>query len=237
MEKVAVIIPALNEAGNIIHLLNEVKRVTVPGAEISVVLVDNGSSDTTSKEASEAGARVFFEDRRGYGYACAAGVGETQEADILVFLDGDCSFLPSDMPGLLRDILSKSADMVVGSRELGRMAPGAMPLHQRIGNRLAVGFINWVYRLSLTDLGPYRAIRRELLLDLDMQEMTYGWPTEMIVKAARRNVRITEIPVSYQNRRAGQSKVSGTLRGTILAAWFIVGVALRYAWGGVTNDE
>ena len=132
---------------------------------------------------------------------------------------------------VLEPLLTGEADLVQGSRELGAIAPGAMPAHQRLGNRLATGVIRLLYGIPLTDLGPYRAIRRQALLGLHMREMTYGWPTEMTVKAARQGLRILEVPVSFHPRRAGQSKVSGTLRGTLLAAWFILGVSIRYAWG------
>ncbi|MCL4302183.1 MAG: glycosyltransferase [Anaerolineae bacterium] len=227
MDRVIVIIPALNEAGNIGRLVKEI-LATVP---VQVVVVDNDSTDATAQEAHAAGARVILEPRRGYGYACAAGAAAAQEADILVFLDGDYSFLPSELPVVLAPILAGQADLVLGSRYRGHIAPGAMPLHQRFGNWLVARLMNWLYRLSVTDLGPYRAIRRSLLEQLDMQEMTFGWPTEMMTKAARRGARLVEVPVSFHQRRAGRSKVSGTVRGTILATWFILGITLRYAWG------
>jgi glycosyltransferase involved in cell wall biosynthesis len=226
MDRVTVIIPALNEAGNIQRLVQEV----VATAPVQVIVVDNGSTDTTAQEARAAGALVVTEARRGYGYACAAGAAAAQEADILVFLDGDHSFLPSELPLVLAPILAGQADLVLGSRYRGHIAPGAMPLHQRFGNWLVAHLMNWLYGLSITDLGPYRAIRRSLLEQLDMREMTFGWPTEMITKAARRGARLAETPVSYHQRRAGHSKVSGTVRGTILATWFILGVTLRYGW-------
>jgi len=226
LSSVTVIIPALNESGNIRQLVHEV-YATVPA---EVIVVDNGSSDSTAQEAREAGAKVVSEPRRGYGYACAAGVAESQDADVLVFLDGDHSFAPSDLPSLLGPILDGRADLVLGSRSLGYIEPGAMLLQQRFGNWLAARLMNILYGLSITDLGPYRAIRRQLLSELNMQEMTYGWPTEMIVKSARRGAGIVEVPVSYHNRRFGRSKVSGTVRGTVLAAWFILGVTFRYAW-------
>ena len=226
MTKIAVIIPALNEAGNIKPLVAEVLE-TMP---VRVIVVDNGSSDETAEEARAAGAEVVYEPRRGYGYACAAGTAAARDAHLLAFLDGDYSSLPSELPAILTPILSDEADLVLGSRPLGHIAPGAMPPQQRFGNWLASRLMNVLYGLSVTDLGPYRAIRQALLESLDMQEMTYGWPTEMMVKAARRGARIVEVPVSYHSRRAGRSKVSGTVRGTILAAWFILGVTLRYAW-------
>jgi len=226
VSKIAVIIPALNESGNIRELVQEV-RATVPA---EVIVVDNGSTDSTAQEARQAGAKVVAEPRRGYGYACAAGVTQANPADMIVFLDGDYSFSPSDLPALLAPIDENQADIVLGSRALGHIAPGAMPPHQRFGNWLVSRLMNRLYGLSITDLGPYRAIRGSLLMELNMQEMTFGWPTEMIVKAVRHGARIVEVPVSYHPRRFGRSKVSGTVRGTILATWFILGVTLRYAW-------
>ena len=226
MPGIAVIIPALNEAGNIGRLVTEVLQ-TVPA---EVIVVDNRSTDSTAEEARAAGADVISELRRGYGYACAAGVAAARDADILAFLDGDFSFLPSELPTILAPILVGTADLVLGSRWLGHIAPGAMPLQQRFGNWLVARLMNLLYGLDITDLGPYRAIRRPLLAHLEMREMTYGWPTEMMVKAARRGARLVEVPVSYHRRQAGRSKVSGTLRGTLLAGWYIVSVTLRYAW-------
>ena len=226
LTEITVIIPALNEAGNIRQLVQEVQAVM----SVKVIVVDNGSTDSTAQEAQEAGAKVVSEPRRGYGYACAAGVAEAQNTDVIVFLDGDCSFAPADLPALLAPILDGQADLVLGSRALGHVEPGAMFPQQRFGNWLVAHLTNILYKLSITDLGPYRAVRRQLLSELNMQEMTYGWPTEMIVKSARRGARIVEVPVNYHNRRYGQSKVSGTVRGTILAAWYILGVTFRYAW-------
>jgi glycosyltransferase involved in cell wall biosynthesis len=197
---------------------------------VGVIVVDNGSTDDTAQEAASAQAKVVSEPRRGYGYACAAGVAAAQDADVLVFLDGDYSFSPADLPSLLAPILEDQAELVLGSRELGQIAEGAMYPQQRFGNWLASRLMNILYGLSITDLGPYRAIRRELLRELNMQETTYGWPTEMIVKAARRKARIVEVPVSYRSRLSGRSKVSGTIRGTLLAGWYILGVTFRYAW-------
>ncbi|MBN1148021.1 MAG: glycosyltransferase family 2 protein [Anaerolineales bacterium] len=237
MAKVSVIIPALNEAGNIHSLVSEIRSTTVEGAEISVIVVDNGSSDATAEEARAAGAQVIHEPRRGYGYACAAGVAVAEGADLLAFMDGDYSSLPSELPIVLEPLISGRADLCLGSRELGGIQPGAMPPQQRFGNRLVAWLMRLLYRLPVSDLGPFRAIRRDPLLALGMQEMTYGWPTEMTVKAARRGYRIVEVPVSWHRRRAGQSKVGGTLRGAALAAWFILGVTLRYAFGPVASEE
>ena len=222
---VDVIIPALNEAGNIAQLVREAAAQPVA----RVVVVDNGSTDGTGPLAAEAGAHVVVEPRRGYGYACAAGVAAAT-ADILVFLDGDFSSLPAEMPRLLLPVQQGQADLVLGSRVLGEILPGAMPPHQRFGNWLTSALMSRLYGVAVTDLGPYRAIRRDLLRELHMQEMTFGWPTEMMVKCARLGVPILEVPVSFAPRRAGQSKVSGTLRGSVLAAYYILGVTLRYAF-------
>jgi glycosyltransferase involved in cell wall biosynthesis len=221
---VAVIIPALNEAGNIERLVHEVATI----APVQILVVDNGSTDGTGTAARRAGAQVICEPRRGYGFACAAGAAAT-DAKILVFLDGDFSFLPQELPILLAPLLADQADLVLGSRMLGQIAPSAMPLHQHFGNWLVARLMRLLYGLPLTDLSPYRAVRAKLLAQLALREMTYGWPTEMMVKAARCGARLIEVPVSYHPRRSGRSKVSGTLRGTLLATWFILGVTLRYA--------
>ncbi len=226
MPRTAVIIPALDEASNIRRLVTEVLETI----SADVIVVDNGSTDATAEEARVGGAYVVHEPRRGYGYACAAGVSAAQDANLLAFLDGDYSFPPAELPTLIAPILADEADLVLGSRWLGHIAPGAMPPQQRFGNWLAARLMNRLYGLSITDLGPYRAIRRSLLDRLDMREMTYGWPTEMMVKAAKRGARLVEVPVSFHPRRAGRSKISGTLHGTILAGWYIMGVTLRYAW-------
>jgi glycosyltransferase involved in cell wall biosynthesis len=221
---VDVIIPALNEAGNIGDLVRQVK----PQA-FQVIVVDNNSTDNTAQIALDAGARVIQEPRRGYGYACAAGVAAST-ADVLVFLDGDNSFLPSEMPRLLEPILENHADLVLGSRALGHIESGAMPFQQRFGNALIAWLVRGLYHLPLSDLGPYRAVRRDLVVTLSMKELTYGWPAEMIIKAAKRHARIIEVPVSFYPRRAGQSKVSGTLHGTLLAGYRLLRVTFRYAW-------
>jgi glycosyltransferase involved in cell wall biosynthesis len=226
LTSITVIIPALNEACNIGRLVAEV----LEKSPVHVIVVDNGSTDGTAEEARAAGAHVIHEPRRGYGYACAAGVAAASDADVLAFLDGDYSSLPSELPVILAPILADKADLVLGSRPRGHIAAGAMPPQQRFGNWLASRLMSRLYGLTVTDLGPYRSIRRTLLEALDMREMTYGWPTEMMVKATKRSARIVEVPVSYHSRQAGRSKISGTVSGTILAGWYILGVTLRYAW-------
>ena len=222
--RVSVIIPALDEAGCIGQLV----QATLAQEVAEVIVVDNGSTDDTAAAAGRAGARVVSEPRRGYGYACAAGVAAIRESEVLVFLDGDYSFMPDEMLRLLEPIQEGRADLVLGSRRLGHTAPGSMPLPQRFGNWLAAFLIRPFYGLPITDLGPYRAIRRDLLVELNIRERTFGWPIEMIIKAGRARARILEVPVSYYSRRTGRSKVSGTLRGTILAGYHILSVTFRY---------
>ncbi|MDX1415061.1 MAG: glycosyltransferase family 2 protein, partial [Candidatus Promineifilaceae bacterium] len=197
-----------------------------------VIVVDNASDDQTAILAQEAGAHVVSEPRRGYGFAVAAGTKAALrlDADVLVTMDGDFSSLPGEMNRLLAPIAAHRADLVLGSRTLGDIAPGAMLPHQRFGNWLASRLMSRLYSISVTDLGPYRAIKAEMMRALDMKEMTFGWPTEMMVKVAKQNGRIIEVPVSWQTRRSGDSKVSGTIRGSFLAAYYILGVTLRYAW-------
>ena len=222
--KATVIIPALNEAGCIAALVQAVRAQPVD----DLIVVDNGSTDDTAAVARQAGARVIREPRRGYGYACAAGVAAVEDADAIVFLDGDHSFAPDEMPALLAPLRAGRADLVLGSRARGHIEPGSMPPAQRFGNWLVARLMRSIYKLPITDLGPYRAVRHELLSSLAMREMTFGWPTEMVVKAARRGARIVEVPVSYRSRRAGRSKVSGTMRGALLAGYYILGVTFRY---------
>jgi glycosyltransferase involved in cell wall biosynthesis len=224
--EVSLIIPALNEAACLGPLLAELPT----GLVQEVLVVDNGSTDDTAGAARHAGARVIGEPRRGYGYACAAGVAAAR-GNVLAFMDGDGSFIPGELGELLAPVLSGTADLTLGSRMHRGMAPSAMPPHQRFGNSLVARLMSLLYGVPLTDLGPFRAVRRDLLAALDMRERTYGWPVEMIVKAARHRARIVELPVSYRPRIAGRSKVGGTLRGSVLATYRILRTTLRYAGG------
>ncbi|HSR33387.1 MAG TPA: glycosyltransferase family 2 protein [Anaerolineae bacterium] len=232
--KVSVVIPARNEEVPLPGVIAEIPPEIVD----LMIVVDNGSTDRTAEVASQAGAVVVSEPRAGYGYACAAGVRASTEhsAEVLVFLDADGSFDPAQIGDLLAPIEAGQAALVLGSRPAGGIERGAMPPHARFGNWLVARLMRLLYGLQVTDLGPFRAVRAGLLAELGMREMTYGWPTEMMVKAARLQARVVEVPVRYRVRRGGRSKVSGTVRGTLLATYFILFVTLRYAFGWKGSD-
>ncbi len=225
MLSLAVLIPALNEEQAIAQVLAAIP----PGLAQEVVVVDNGSTDRTAEVARSLGARVVSEPRRGYGQACLSGLAALAPVDIVVFLDGDYSDYPGEMPALLAPILRGEADLVIGSRVLGTRQRGALLPQQRLGNALATWLIRWFYGVRYTDLGPFRAIRTDALRRLQMQDRDYGWTVEMQVKAARAGLRLAEVPVSYR-RRLGVSKISGTLKGTLKAGHKIITTILRHAW-------
>jgi len=223
--KVSVIIPALDEEESLPFVLSE-----VPWAILhQVIVVDNGSRDGTAAVAAAHGALVIREPQRGYGAACMAGVRAAADADILVFLDADGSFDASEIPMLVNPIAAGAAALVLGSRFLGRREPGAMPAHAVVGNWCVARLIRHLAGTPLTDLGPFRGIRRDTLARLHMQERTYGWPSEMIVKAAQLDLPIREVAVRYRRRVGGRSKVSGTWRGTLGATYRILKVTYKYA--------
>jgi len=222
--RIAVIIPALNEEGAIGDVVREVPA----GLVHEIVVVDNGSIDRTASVALDAGARVVHEPQRGYGAACLAGVAAVTTADVLVFLDGDRNEDPREMERVLQPILEGRADLVIGSRVRGHVARGALTPQQRVGNALVTGLLRLLYGVRVTDIGPFRAIRADTLHELGMEHKTFGWPVEMIVKAARRGCRIVEVPVSCR-ARVGRSKVSGTVKGSVLAGYHMLHTTLKYA--------
>jgi len=224
MERVpgcAVVIPARDEAGAI----GAVVAAARPLAGRDVVVVDNGSRDGTAAVARAAGARVVTQPRRGYGYACFAGVAAVGDADIVVFVDGDGSMPVEEIPRLAAPILSGEADVVCGSR-MARQEPGSMPAHQALGNRLALLLLRGLYGVRLSDLGPYRAVRGSTLRALALPGSRFAWPAMLLARAARRQARIVEIDVGYRRRAAGRSKVSGSLRGSLEAGAGIIGTLL-----------
>jgi glycosyltransferase involved in cell wall biosynthesis len=222
--RTSIIIPAYNEAGSIGNVLDSIPDID----DCEIVVVDGGSGDDTFAIAEAWGTKVLLETQRGYGRACSAGV-EQAVGDILVFMDADGADDPNHLPGLINPVVNGKADLVLGSRLAGKIQHGAMPRHQFFGNWISALLIRWFYHIPITDLSPFRAVKRQKLLSLDMQEMTYGWPTEMIVKAARQNWVITEIPVNYYPRSSGKSKISGTWRGTVLATYYILSTIFKYS--------
>jgi len=222
-----VVIPAFNEERAIGQVLEAIPSELVR----RVVVVDNGSTDKTAEVAERWGAAVIAEPRRGYGQACLAGIAALDCPDIVVFLDGDYSDYPEEMATLVDPLLSGAADMVIGSRVMGEREKGALQPQQRFGNFLATWLIGRLFGVSFTDLGPFRAIRYETLLQLGMEDRDFGWTVEMQVKGARSEVRIVEVPVRYR-RRIGASKISGTLSGTLRAGHKILWTIFRHARRG-----
>jgi glycosyltransferase involved in cell wall biosynthesis len=226
--RVSVIIPTHNEAQAIGRVLADLSLVNLPPNFLtSVIVVDSNSNDGTPEIAAKMGARVIQEPRRGYGRACLTGLAAANSPDVVVFLDGDYSDRPSELPILLAPIIKDRADITLGSRLHNQRSSGALPWHQAFGNRLAASLIRLLYGVKLTDLGPFRAARADVLRELALQETTYGWAVEMILKGALAGYRVVEVPVSYYPR-IGESKISGTLKGTVGAGWFILSLIARY---------
>jgi glycosyltransferase involved in cell wall biosynthesis len=220
--KVSLIIPALNEAA----VIGEVVAAVPPGLVAEVIVVDNDSTDGTGAVAGRAGARVVHEPRRGYGAACAAGVRAlAADAEVAAFLDGDGSQDPRELPRVLSPLAATAADLVLGARRLG----AHHPLHASLGSALVARLVALRYRIRLTDIGPFRAIRVGLLHRLGMRDLAFGWPVEMVVRAAALGARIVEVEVSQGPRRGGRSKVSGTLTGSVRAGYGFLAAALRAA--------
>ena len=224
--KVSVVIPALNEE----EPIGDVVRAVPRDIASEVIVVDNGSTDRTVDKAREAGARVVSEPRRGYGRACRAGVDAVSpDAEIVVFLDGDGSDCPELMSRLVDPISEGRCDFVIGSRTRGRREPGSMNFQQVFAGRAAGWLLRALYGVRYTDMCPFRAIRRDALDSLGMREETYGWNLEMQMRSARAGLRILEVPVDHRRRAGGESKVSGTLRGTVLAGTRILYTVARIA--------
>jgi glycosyltransferase involved in cell wall biosynthesis len=222
--RVSVIIPTRNEAKAIGRVLADLPAQMVN----EVIVVDNESTDQTAAIAASMGARVIFEARRGYGRACLTGMANANEPDVVVFMDGDYSDRPAELPLLLAPIVEGAADITIGSRLAGPGSERGLPWHQALGNRLAARLIRRLYGLRITDLGPFRAARAEVLQKVKLEEATYGWAVELILKGVIDGFRIVEVPVSY-HPRIGKSKISGTVKGTLGAAWFILSrIALFY---------
>lgn len=226
MAAIDVLIPARNERASLPRVLEDLPRERLR----RVVVVDNASTDGTEAVATAAGAEVLREERPGYGSACLCGIHFLADdpPDVLVFLDADYSDHPEELPRLVRPIADGEADLVIGSRVLGERQRGALLPQARFGNWLACRLIHLLYGLRFTDLGPFRAIRWDALECLGMRDRDFGWTAEMQVKAARRGMRVVEVPVSYR-RRIGRSKITGTVRGTVLAGYKIVWTILRYS--------
>jgi len=221
--RVSVVIPTRNEAQAIGRVLGDLPADLVT----EVIVVDSNSTDGTPDIASRMGARVISEARRGYGRACLTGLACASAPDVVVFLDGDYSDRPAELPLLLAPIIEGRADITLGSRFGGKSNRGALPWHQSFGNRLAAGLIRLLYGVKVSDLGPFRAGRADVLRALTLEEATYGWAVELIVKGAIAGFRIVEVSVSYYPR-IGKSKISGTVEGTVGAAWFILSRIVRY---------
>jgi len=229
--RISVIIPALNEASSIAQVVQ-----SVSGKASEVIVVDNGSQDGTGDIARLAGARLVRVEKPGYGRSCLAGVAHTDHADIIVFMDGDAADDPADFEEIVMPIIEGDADFVVGSRLNGHVEDGALTLPQQFGNRLACSLMNLFWKGDFTDLGPFRAIRTSSLERLNMTSEKYGWTVEMQVRALRMRLRCLEVPVRYR-RRIGVSKISGTMKGVILAGSTILGVIAREKASSVISTK
>ncbi len=214
---IKVVIPARNEEGAIGKVIGE-----IPDFVSAVIVADNGSTDKTAEIAKSLGALVVSVPEPGYGRACLAGIDKAGDCEIIVFLDGDASDYPAEIVELIAPIQNGSAKFVVGSRVRGKIEKGALTPQQRFGNALACGLMKLFWKSRFTDLGPFRAITRDALEQLQMQAPTFGWTVEMQVRALKQKIPYAEVPVNYR-KRIGKSKISGTVKGVILAGWYILG--------------
>lgn len=226
--RIVVIIPAYNEAESIGLVIAD-----IPSLVAEIIVVSNNSSDTTEVVARKAGATVLTENKRGYGYACLKGMdyvaSSTTKPDIIVFLDGDYSDYPEQLPELIAPIVKNDVDLVIGARTKKLREPGSMTFPQQFGNKLATFLMRIFFNSTFTDLGPFRAIKYDKLLALQMEDKTYGWTVEMQLKALKKKYHYTEIPVKYRNR-IGVSKVSGTVKGAIFAGIKILSWIFKYSF-------
>ncbi len=227
MNQITVIIPAFNEENAIGNVIRDIPA----GVVHKIIVVNNNSKDKTAEVAEKAGAIVLHESQQGYGYACLKGMEfvaqQTEKPEIIVFLDADYSDFPEEIVEVIRPIIEQDFDMVIGSRALGKRAKGSMTPQQIFGNWLATNLIRIFYKVNYTDLGPLRAIKYKALLSLEMEDKTYGWTVEMQLKAAKQKLKVCEVPVSYRER-IGDSKISGTVKGTILAGYKILSWIFKY---------
>ncbi len=222
-KRISVVIPALNEANAIARVITD-----IPEWVDEIVVADNGSTDGTPEIARVNGAKIVRESERGYGAACLAGIAACRKADVIVFLDGDYSDHPEELGLIVDPVATGACEFVIGSRVTGNAKRGALTIQQRFGNWLACKLMNGLWRTCYTDLGPFRAIDARALRRLGMQDRTYGWTVEMQIKAALLGLTVQEVPVSYRPR-IGVSKISGTVKGTILAGTKILGLIGKYA--------
>ena len=224
---IIVIIPAYNEENSIGKVIGDIPK----GLVEKVIVVNNNSDDATDINAKKAGAIVIHETRPGYGSACLKGMkfvaGMSIKPDIIVFIDADYSDHPEEMPLLIDPIINRNMDMVIGSRALGNKEKGSMTIQQVFGNWLATMLMKKMYKVNYTDLGPFRAIKYDKLLEINMQDITYGWTVEMQIKAAKLKMNVCEVPVNYR-KRIGFSKISGTLKGTVMAGYKIISTLFKY---------
>jgi glycosyltransferase involved in cell wall biosynthesis len=226
-KRISVVIPAYNEENGVAEVIREIPKHLVQ----EIIVVNNASSDNTVQVALTAGAIVLHEPVRGYGRACLKGIQyliqSEWQPDIVVFLDADHSDFPEEIEQIIEPILQQQADLVIGSRALGNKERGSMTPQQIFGNWLATRLLKLFYGVAFTDLGPFRAIRYSRLIELDMQDKTFGWTVEMQLKAAKKGFRCVEVPVRYR-RRIGFSKISGTVKGTVMAGYKILYTIFKY---------
>lgn len=227
MPVIKVIIPAYNEADSIAHVINE-----IPDSVSEIIVVNNNSSDNTAENAKKAGATVLTENRMGYGYACLNGINyiakQSKTPDIIVFIDGDYSDYPEELSKIVAPIINDDKDLVIGARVERLREEGSMTPQQIFGNWLATFLMRLFFRANFTDLGPFRAIKYDKLIALNMQDKTYGWTVEMQLKAVKKKYTYTEVPVRYK-KRIGISKVSGTVKGSIFAGIKILSWIFKYS--------